>query len=134
MRHVLITIDGDESRAELQAQTVLDLFGTGDITAHLCHVFVDNPEGASITQLPSVRRATARLEADGVDVQYHGRTGEPVTEIVESAHELDADVVCVAGRKRSPTGKLVFGSVTQDVILNTDRPVLVCGTSDILQG
>nr|WP_276414161.1 universal stress protein [Halomicroarcula sp. XH51] len=34
-------------------------------------------------------------------------------------------MIVLAGRKRSPAGKALFGSVTQDVILGTDRSVLV---------
>jgi nucleotide-binding universal stress UspA family protein len=34
----------------------------------------------------------------------------------------------MGGRKQSPTSKLLFGSVTQNVILQTDRPVTVTGT------
>ena len=40
-----------------------------------------------------------------------------------AAADVDADAICVSGRKRRPTGKAVFGSVTQDVILGTERPV-----------
>jgi nucleotide-binding universal stress UspA family protein len=33
-------------------------------------------------------------------------------------------------RRRSPVGKAMFGSVTQSVILGTDRSVLVCSGGD----
>ena len=133
MKHVLFAVDNEESRAEVQAETAADLFDTENVTAHLFHVFVDNPEGASVTQLGSVREAAEILEAVGFAIEYHEGTGDPSEEIVDLADDLDADAICLAGRKRSPTGKLVFGSVTQDVILNTERPVLVSGTFGMSQ-
>ncbi|MFC6825153.1 universal stress protein [Halopelagius fulvigenes] len=40
--------------------------------------------------------------------------------ILETASETDCDHVFIVGRKRSPTGKALFGDVTQRVILNFD--------------
>lgn len=57
-------------------------------------------------------------------VSTDARVGNPATEIVKVSKELDARFVVVGGRKRSPTGKAVFGSVSQSVILNSDRPVV----------
>jgi len=130
MKDVLFAIDADESRAMVQATTVTGLFDGENVTAHLLHVFADNPEGASVTQLGSVRRIAAALEDEGFAVEHHEESGDPVERIVETADEIDADAICIAGRKRSSTGKLVFGSVTQDVILTTERAVLVCGTAE----
>ena len=59
------------------------------------------------------------------------RCGDPATEILDTADEVDADLIALAGRrKRSPAGKALFGSTTQAVILETDRSVLVAGTPD----
>jgi len=62
------------------------------------------------------------------DIEFtcHGRLSDETTageRIVELVEELDADLVVVGGRKRSPTGKAVFGSVAQEVLLNSPRPV-----------
>ena len=126
MYHVLLAIGlDDESRAVAQAEAVADLPGDpGDVTAHLCHVFQDNPEGASVHQIGTVRRAREVLEDAGIDCAHYEASGDPGEELIAAADEVDADLLCVSGRKRSPAGKAVFGSTTQALVLNADRPVL----------
>jgi len=132
MTRVLLCIDEDESRAKSQAETTLDLLETEDLSVDVLHVFEENPEGATATQLGSVRRAREILEDAGVEVTIQGEGGNPAQMIVDHADRIDADAVCLSGRKRSPAGKVVFGSVTQDVILDTERSVLVCSPDDAL--
>jgi len=130
MKEVLLGIDEDETRAIELAETVVDLFEPEDARVHLLHDFVENPEGASVTQVGAVRRAEEVLTDSGFEIELHEGSGEPADSILDTADELDADLICVAGRNRSPTGKLLFGSVSQEVILGTERPVLVCSASD----
>lgn len=126
MKEVLLGIDESEERAQALAEHVVDLFDTENIRVHLLHDFEENPEGASVIQVGSVHRARDVFEEVGAEIEYHEGSGEPAQSIIDAAGELDVDAICVAGRKRSPTGKLLFGSVTQQVILNTELPVLVC--------
>jgi nucleotide-binding universal stress UspA family protein len=126
MYTVVMGVDTSEDRARRQADDVVDLPGAGDgVRVVVVHDFTDNPEGASVQHVASVRRARERLEAAGIDVELKESSGDPAAAIVDAAEEYDADLVNVAARKRSPTGKVVFGSVTQAVLLNTHRPVLV---------
>lgn len=53
-----------------------------------------------------------------------GRVGDPGDEILSLADELDARYLVIGGRKRTPAGKAIFGSVTQRVILDSERPVV----------
>ena len=129
MKDVLLGIDQSVERAVEQAETVLDLFEVDNIQVYLLHDFEENPEGASVVQVDSVKRATEIFEEAGVSVSLREGSGDPAESIVQHAEDLDADAVCVAGRKRSPAGKMLFGSVSQSVILNTDRPVLTCSVS-----
>lgn len=46
-------------------------------------------------------------------------------EVVRVAEEHGCDHVYVAGRRRSPTGKALFGDTAQRVVLNFDGPVTV---------
>ena len=55
------------------------------------------------------------------------RVGAPATAVLEVAAETDADHIVLGGRKRSPARSLLFGSVTQAVLLDADRPVSVTG-------
>lgn len=76
---------------------------------------------------PAVRRVVDCLEA--ADVRT--RTTElyvPVMEtILDTAADVDADLIVLGGRKRSPADKALFGSVTQSVILESTVPVVVVG-------
>lgn len=130
MKDIVLGIDDSVDRAIVQAETALDLFDDSEVHAHLIHSFVDNPDGASVTGVPSVKRAEEKLKDAGVTVELHESSGEPVESILKTAEENDSDAIVVAGRKRSPTGKALFGSVSQSVILSTDRPVIVCGEVD----
>jgi len=130
MKDVLFGIDQDVDRAVAQVNTVLELFDADNIHAYLLHDFVDNPEGASVTQVDAVKRAEDLLEDADVPVDLREGSGDPAESIIETAESIDADAICIAGRKRSPAGKMLFGSVSQSVILNTQRPVLLCSASD----
>lgn len=124
----LLTIDGNEERARAQAETVVDQpANASEIHATLLHVSTE-AEPTPIEEMPAVTLVQDVLEDAGIATDLIGIEGEPTTGILETAEEIDAKRICIAGRKRTPTGKAVFGSVTQGVILSTTRPVLVCHT------
>lgn len=128
MYEYLLTIDGNEARARTQAETVVDHPTTAaDIHATLLHIFTEE-EPTPVEEIPAVTLARDILEEDGISTDTLGIEGDPTTGILETAEEIDAKRICIAGRKRTPTGKAVFGSVTQGIILSTTRPVLVCHT------
>ncbi|MFD1685019.1 universal stress protein [Halobellus litoreus] len=64
-------------------------------------------------------------DLDAVEaVSYHGRVGDVTEEILHVADEADPRYLVVGGRKRTPVGKAIFGSVTQSLLLEADRPVV----------
>lgn len=129
MYRILVVIDDENEHVVAQVDAIEKLITVSDeAVVYLLHVFTNNQPGASINQVRGVRTAKRRLESLGVEVRLEETSGDPAGEIVTYAEEFNVDQICVGGRKRSPTGKALFGSVTQDVILSTDRPVLVCGT------
>lgn len=127
MYEIVVAVDTSEARAIAQAETIADMPTAADsVHATILHDFTDNPQGASVSQIAAVRRATEVLEGAGIEVTLEESSGDPGRAIIELADDLDADLICIAGRKRTPAGKALFGSVTQDVFLGTDRPVLLC--------
>lgn len=86
----------------------------------------DSGQPVPMDDVREVAREIASEAADGVNdaVEPVGLIGDPADEIVRYSNERDARYVVIAGRRRTPVGKAVFGSVTQDVLLNADRPVI----------
>jgi nucleotide-binding universal stress UspA family protein len=127
MYEIVAGIDKSEARGTAIAEAITEIpMDASQVRVTLLHDFEENPEGASVDQVASVRRAREVLEDAGVEVALEESSGEPADAILRLADEQDADMIVVAGRKRTPTGKVLFGSVTQSVILGTDRSVLVC--------
>ncbi|QIB73508.1 universal stress protein [Halogeometricum borinquense] len=131
MYHVVIGIDDEETHAHRCVEAVVNLPGDPDEKkVTLIHSFIDNPSGASATQVHSVREAGEMLEEHGIEYTVEESSGDPANAIVSVGDETDADLIVVGGRKRSPAGKALFGSVTQSVILGATRPVMVTGVED----
>ncbi|GAB6880551.1 hypothetical protein JCM17823_28250 [Halorubrum gandharaense] len=68
----------------------------------------------------------AAISPDGESFEAVGLVGEPADELIEYANHVDASLLAVGGRERSPVGKAVFGSVTQTVLFEAGRPVVTC--------
>lgn len=132
MYRILIAIDDNIDRARTQAKTIEQLSARRDnAEIVLLHVFTDNTSGASIGQIEAARTAENELADIDGRVTMDETSGDPSEMILRYIENNDIDLICLGGRKRSPAGKALFGSVTQDVILGTDQPVLVCsGNSD----
>ena len=67
----------------------------------------------------------------GVPWQLHLTTaGEDVAgALLKLVHGVDADLLVIGARHRSPVGKALLGSVAQTLILEVDLPVLVVKAS-----
>jgi len=66
------------------------------------------------------------LDDAGVDHEVrHLRSGSlPADVVLEVAEEVDAELVVVGLRRRTPVGKLVLGSTPQQILLRASCPVL----------
>lgn len=74
-----------------------------------------------------VAAETAAKALADIDVTYEtlGAIGDSADRILSIAENQGCDHVFIPGRRRSPTGKAVFGDTAQKVILNFPGPVTV---------
>lgn len=134
---IVAAVDRSEKakRVVSEAEIVARAF---DEPVHVIHVlsrseFIDlgmtrADEGDSIS-MDEVREAAADIAANvaaNIDVatEVIGLMGDPAPTVVDYATDNDARYIVVAGRKRSPAGKMIFGSVAQSILLNAESPVI----------
>ncbi len=139
MYTVLVAIDRDVENARAAAEAVASYpCAAEEVAATLLNVQkefdtpmnIDSTDFYDEDEFPaSVSVAEERLAEAGVTTTRRREHGDPAELIVAVADEIDADAVVIANEKRSPAGKALFGSVTQSVLLDADRPVTVVSQS-----
>lgn len=130
MYHVLLPIDTDTKRVRAQAEAVIALPAASEsVEVTLLHVFEDEVEEPSVKQLTAGDRVIEFLteERPVASLDTEIRSGDVAAEILDAAETHEVDALVLGGRKRSPMGSLLFGSITTDVLLHADRPVTVTG-------
>ena len=149
MYRVLVPVDNKESRARAQIEAVLEVpVAIGDLAVDILHVHDEVPAsdaewaaGDSFAdayteemadavrdadRIPtSVEAAIDTLEDSGYEFAVHERSGDPASEILDIAAELNSNAIVLGVSRRSPVGKVLFGSVVQAVVLESDQPVTV---------
>lgn len=119
-----------------EAQTLADTF---DLPLHVVHVmtrsrFVEleldavdqTREAISVDDIRNAARhhAEKATESSGEPYEAVGLVGDIDDRIVQYAEDNDARYIVVGPRNRSPTGKAVFGSIAQSILLNSPVPVV----------
>lgn len=142
MYRVLAAIDENEDRVTKQLDALRDFPGRDELSVTVLYVHEEidvpadeagrsiidsiNEDIDSLQGVPdTLSTAEARLADLGIETTVSTVRGDPAAAILDVAEDLGADAIVVAARERSPVGKVVFGSVAQKVILESDRPVIV---------
>lgn len=131
----------EERRISELIRTVLDVATPADATVVLFHAFTEDAfeEGVRETgydpddppapetvaaHLESIDAMVQKLEAAELDYEVRSELGSATETILRTTDEVDADMLFIGGRKRSPIGKAVVGSTAQRILLNEACPVV----------
>ena len=86
----------------------------------------NSPMSPALAEESAIEGLRSQAADAGVDVEVRQEpyTGELADTVVRVAKEVDASVIVIGVRHRSPVGKLIMGSTAQRILLEADRPVL----------
>ncbi len=140
--HVLIAIDGSEcsERATREAVRLLPLAGARVSILSVDDLKLEWPGPAAVVGAASMLvardaemiradldRAAAIVASTGAEVATVIREGDAATRVLETARDLDVDLIVVGSHGRGPVSRLLLGSVSTAVLHGFDGPVLVAG-------
>jgi nucleotide-binding universal stress UspA family protein len=138
-KRVLVPLDGSPL-AEAIIPFLVEIAGPLDMSMVLLRVLEPVPiavvEGVrqTMVDISEARRrdaeaylasVAATLKSRGISASCEVRTGRPDLCIVEAAREVSADLVAMSTHGRSGLGRLLFGSVAEQVLRHAEVPVFM---------
>jgi nucleotide-binding universal stress UspA family protein len=155
LNHVLVPLDGS-ALAETALESAKNLIGPkGKITLL---TVVEAPEYPEYIYLPTpmvtpprddyavavenllaqgkdyLREIGKRLQSEGINVGLEAFVGDPADVILEVGNGLKVDAIVICTHGRSGFSRWLYGSVTQKVLSEAARPVLVIPNPERVKG
>jgi nucleotide-binding universal stress UspA family protein len=86
----------------------------------------DAPVDKRYAQEDAITNIGDRLRNEGIEHQILQpvRGNEAANEVLRAADEYRADLIVIGLRRRTPVGKLIMGSTSQQILLEADCPIL----------
>jgi nucleotide-binding universal stress UspA family protein len=121
-----------------QARELAEVYGVELHIVHVGNVSIGNiPSEKSqdptvSPDIPQAKKKAHEIAAevasqieDFEKVEVVGLLGDPAEELINYSAEHNAECIVVSGRKQSSLGRVLFGSITQSLLLSADRPIVV---------
>lgn len=142
---VIAAVDNRETESAVvnEAYTIADALNE---PLHVVHVLNQSrfqeleqtslDETGQTIEVEAIRDMAGKIADDiasgAIDTEYTavGLVGNPAEEVLKYAGREDTSYIAIGGRKRSKVGKVLFGSVTQSILLSAESPVLTVMSDD----
>lgn len=89
------------------------------------HIELEDVEGRLAEARAYLAPVAAELAARGLKTSVMVKRGEPVTEILAAARTVESDLIAMTTHGRSGLGRLLFGSVAEAVLRDSETPVFL---------
>lgn len=89
------------------------------------HTFIDVSETRRQDAATYLASIASSLERRGLRAALEVRAGRPDLQILECARDLGADLIAMSTHGRSGFGRLLFGSVAEQVLRQAEVPVFM---------
>ena len=138
-KRVLVALDGSAS-SEAVLRFLLEIAGPLDMTVLLLcvlepippsviettrQIVLEDVEGRRRDAEEYLAPIAAALRAKGVTVSWQVRRGRPAEEILAAARDSHVDLIAMATHGRTGIGRLLFGSVAENVLRHAPVPVFM---------
>ena len=138
-KHALVPLDGSPL-AESIVPFVLKIAGPLEMSIRLVrvvepvspaigdgmrHSLLPDPETRAREAKEYLATQAASLRTRGVQVSWEVRRGRPAEEILDAARTSGADLIAMSTHGRSGLGRLLFGSVAEQVLRHATVPVFL---------
>lgn len=140
MRHIIVPVDlGDFSQRIINYAA--DFVGDQNIKLHLIHIipldvsyvigdmgmqYIQSAEDTAIaSDKAKLRAMTGKLDEKGIVYSIKVEQGIPADIIIEQAEKHNAEMIIMGSHGRGLLYETFVGSVTKDVLQETDIPVLI---------
>jgi universal stress protein A len=135
---ILVPMDFDES-AKAALDLAKEIAAAGDATIHLMHVMTillvpGEAANVVVAREDEVRAALDKIAGEklnGVRHQLHVRTGDTARAVVDTARELNIDLIVMPTHGRHGLPRFFLGSVAERVVREAPCPVLTVRPSTV---